>query len=89
MGSDVNRLRLQAQCQWLAAAVVQRTALGQDDPFLQMLALAEAHQLVALENLQVKRASADDQKNQQENNFHTAHAQAISFERTSHGRTMT
>ena len=66
MGSDINGLRLHAQSQGLAGAVDQRAALGQHDPFFQVLPLAQPHELIALQNLQLKRPTANRQKERQE-----------------------
>jgi hypothetical protein len=59
MGASINRLPFEAQCERLAGAVENRAALGQNDPFLEMLFLSQQLELFALEDLQLKGAQRD------------------------------
>jgi hypothetical protein len=89
MRSGVNGLRFQAQCQRLAGAIHDGASLGKNDPFFQVLPLAEPFELLALQDLQLKRPAANHHEKSQKEYLGKTEAQTISGIRAFHGKTMT
>jgi hypothetical protein len=62
MRTNVDRLGLHAERQRFAGAIDHRPALRQHNPFFQVLPLPQAHELVALHHLELKRTTANGQE---------------------------